>query len=286
MAAYVFTKVCSSAAQTAVKQIGRQSVISGFRRQLRSAAHSGVVSTQQPITISKEEQTDLYGPEDELEARVLRESLEHHDFFGVGDTFTTHDLFDARVHLGHALGSLDARMRQFVFGQRLGQLIIDLEQTAPLLRDALNFTAHIAYRRGIVLFVSRQPQTAAIVEKAAQECGEYAHCRYWQGGVLTNANEQFGAVTRLPDVVVFLCTLNSVFESHIAVRDAAKMLIPTVGVVDTNCDPNLVTYPVPGNDDTPAAVRLYCRLFKEAVLRGKAKRTEMEQRLRSEMELR
>jgi small subunit ribosomal protein S2 len=73
-----------------------------------------------------------------------------------------------------------------------------------------------------------------------------------------------------------LNTLDTVLAQHGAVGDAAKMLIPTVGVVDTNCDPNLLTYPIPGNDDTLCAVQLYCKLFKEAILRGKNKRKQVE----------
>lgn len=68
--------------------------------------------------------------------------------------------------------------------------------------------------------------------------------------------------------------MNNVFDQHKAVRDAAKMLIPTVGVVDTCCDPNLLTYFVPGNDDTPCSIELYCNLFKDAILLGKKKRDE------------
>ena len=86
----------------------------------------------------------------------------------------------------------------------------------------------------------------------------------------------FGGVTRLPDVMVLLNTLDTVLEPHGAVQHAAKMLIPTVGVVDSNCDPRLVTYPVPGNDDSASAVQLYCRLFSEAVRRGKAAREQHE----------
>lgn len=106
------------------------------------------------------------------------------------------------------------------------------------------------------------------------ELVEYSHTRFWRGGVFTNANVQFGAVTRLPDLCIFLNTLSNVLTQHSAVKDCAKMAIPTVGVVDTNCNPNLITYPVPGNDDTPAAIALYCKLFKSAILLGKAKMKE------------
>lgn len=114
-----------------------------------------------------------------------------------------------------------------------------------------------------------------LVENTAKDCGEYAHTRFWQGGILTNSTIQFGCETRLPDLIIFVNTLNNVLNQHTAVRDAAKMLIPTVGIVDTNCNPNLITYPVPGNDDTPASVKLYCDLFKNAILKGKEKRKEL-----------
>lgn len=104
------------------------------------------------------------------------------------------------------------------------------------------------------------------------ECGEYSHTRLWAGGILTNSTAQFGGMIRLPDLIIFLHSQRNIFDSHYAVRDAAKMLIPSVGIVDTNCDPRLITYPVPGNDDSMPAVKLYCKLFKEAILAGKQKR--------------
>lgn len=167
-------------------------------------------------------------------------------------------------------------MEPYLYGCRLDQDIFDLDQTVEHLQLALNFTAHIAYRGGIILFVSRRRQFGHLVESTAKDCGEYAHTRYWQGGLLTNANIQYGPGVRLPDLIIFLSTLNNVFQQHVGVRDAAKMNIPTVGVVDSNCNPCLVTYPVPGNDDTPVAMELYCRLFKMTINRAKDKRRQME----------
>lgn len=167
-------------------------------------------------------------------------------------------------------------MEPYIFGSRLDQDIIDLEQTALHLQLALNFTAHVAYCKGIILFVSRNRQFTHLIENTAQDCGEYAHTRYFKGGLLTNAPLLFGPMVRLPDLIIFLHTLNNVFEPHVAVRDAAKMSIPTVGIVDTNCNPCLITYPVPGNDDSPPAVHLYCRLFRTAIKRAKEKRRQME----------
>lgn len=200
------------------------------------------------------------------------ESLKHPDYFNVHNLFTVRDLFNARVHYGHKEGSLDDRMRPFIYGTRLGHIIFDLDKTAIHLRHALNFAAHIAYRDGIIMFVNRGAQNAHYVERVAMECGEFSHTRFWRGGVFTNANVQFGAVTRLPDLCIFFNTLNNVMTPHGAVRDSAKMNIPTIGIVDSNCNPNLITYPVPGNDDTPTSVELFCNLFKKAIIRGKEQR--------------
>jgi len=203
-----------------------------------------------------------------------QESLQHEDYFDVKSLVTLKDLFSARVHLGHKAGSRNIYMSPYIFGCRQGVDIIDLEQTLVRLQDAMNFTAHIAYRGGIILFLSRHNQMLPVIEKTAADCGEFSHCRYWKGGTFTNSTIQFQSETRLPDLCIFLNTLNNAFLSHRAMTEATKLLIPIVGIVDTNCDPRLATYPVPGNDDSPSAITLYCRLFKEAILKGKAKRKE------------
>ncbi|XP_051906146.1 28S ribosomal protein S2, mitochondrial [Hippocampus zosterae] len=213
---------------------------------------------------------------DHVSEEIMKLPLEKPDFFRVSELFSVKDLFDARVHLGHKKGCRHRLMVPYLYGCRLDQDILDLDQTAEHLRLALNFTAHVAYRGGVILFVSRCRQFAHLVESTARDCGEYAHTRYWQGGLLTNAHVQYGAGVRLPDLLIFLSTLTNVFRTHVGLRDAAKMNIPTVGVVDSNCNPSLVTYPVPGNDDTPAAVELFCRLFKMAVRRGKDRRKQAE----------
>ncbi|XP_058462019.1 small ribosomal subunit protein uS2m isoform X2 [Malaya genurostris] len=200
--------------------------------------------------------------------------LNHPDYFGVHRLFTVEDLFIAKVHLGHKEGTLHDNMKGYLYGSRLGHCILDLDKTAEYLRLALNITAHVAYRDGIILFINRSPQNGHMVDKTAIECGEYSHTRFWRSGIFTNSKVQFGAVTRLPDLCIFINTLNTVLDMHPAVKDSAKMSIPTVGIVDTNCNPNLITYPVPGNDDTPSAIELYCKLFKNAILLGKARRKE------------
>lgn len=206
-------------------------------------------------------------------AETLQEALKHDDYFNVRNLVTLKDLFHNNAHLGHNKGCRNVYMTPYLFGTRSDIDIIDLEQTVPLFQDALNFTAHIAYRGGIILFVSRSKGMMPYVEKTAEVCGEYAHCRHWIGGVFTNAHHAFGQKVRLPDLVILLNTLDGAFQEHRAVVDSAKMLIPTVAIVDTNCDPRLITYPVPANDDTFKTMSYYLNLFETAILNGKRKRS-------------
>lgn len=118
------------------------------------------------------------------------------------------DLFDARVHYGHKDGTLDPNMKPYIYGSRLGHLIFDLDKTAEMLCDALNFAAHIAHRGGIILFVCHFPQHTLSVENAAKQAGEYAHAREWDFHLLTNSEKVYNGVTRLPDLVILISTLN------------------------------------------------------------------------------
>lgn len=204
----------------------------------------------------------------------MLDPLTHPDFFQVHNLFTVKDLYNARVHYGHKETSMNKHMETFIFGSRIGHLIIDLDQTAELLRQALNFTAHIAFRGGIILFVSKNPQITYLVDKTAKECKEFSHTRFWRKGIFTNSTNQFRSMTRLPDLCIFINTLDIMTE-HIGITHAAKMCIPSVGVVDTNCNPNLITYPIPGNDDSLCSIELYCSLFKQAILRGKKAREQL-----------
>lgn len=200
------------------------------------------------------------------------------EFFGLKNLYTIEDLMEARVHFGHKERMLNEHMRPYIFGKRLGVLIFDLEQTDKLLQHALVVTAEMAYREGIILFIHQSRQNGHLVEAAAKECGEYAYCRRWSSSVFTDSQRTFGTVTRLPDLVVIFSLLEKVNELHRAVTISAKMLIPSVGICDTNADPTLVTYPVPGNDDSPQSIEFYCRLFKTAVMNGKQKRKEVIER--------
>ena len=207
-----------------------------------------------------------------LDEQKQTEVLQHPDYFHVHNLFTIKDLFEARVHYGHMEGSFDERMSPYIYGSRMGHMIFDLDKTAEYLRSALNIAAHTAYRDGVILFFLRGAQNSHMVENLALECGEFAHTRFWRGGIFTNSSKQFGEITRLPDLCIFFNTLNNILTQHTAVRDSAKMRIATIGVVDSNCNPNLITYPIPGNDDSPSAIQFYCNVFKAAILRGKEQR--------------
>lgn len=211
----------------------------------------------------------------ESSEEVVLNPLTHPDFFQVHTLFTVKDLYNARVHYGHKETLMHKNMESFVFGSRMGYTIIDLDQTAELLRQALNFIAHVAFREGIILFISRNPQTTYLVDKTARECKEFSHTRFWKNGLFTNSKHYFKTITRLPDLCIFLNTFETAMKEHTAVAHSAKMCIPSVGIVDTNCDPNLITYPIPGNDDSLCSIELYCSLFKEAILRGKKAKEQL-----------
>ena len=151
--------------------------------------------------------TDSASPApDPGDPKTKLDPLAERDFFGVGKLFTVRDLFEARVHLGHTPRSVDRRMRTFLYGARFDTAVFDLDQTALHLRQALNFVAQVCARGGLVLFACRQPHLTHLVESAAVESGEYAHCRPWSGEHFCAPQSSYGGVVRLPDVVILLHT--------------------------------------------------------------------------------
>jgi len=232
-------------------------------------SHSRLIARTKVSSAKPEELTK------KTEVQPSIDPMKSRDYFQVHKLFTIEDLFRARVHLGHTSTSINAQMKPFVYGTRFNTSIIDLDETALLLRQALNFLAHIAYNEGVILFAVRQPQLVHMVERTAIECGEYAHCRKWQTAILLDEERVFGFAIRKPDVIIFLHTKDGTeYKGHQAIIDAAKMNIPTVGIVDTDCEPNIISYPVPGNDDSIESQQLYLHLFKQAILLGKKKRKE------------
>ncbi|ETN78794.1 putative ribosomal protein S2 [Necator americanus] len=154
----------------------------------------------------------------------ISDTLRVEDKFKLESLVTVSDMFNARLHLGHKIGTLNNNMKWALYGERLGVCVFDLDITRSHLMRALNFVAHVAMRGGLILFVTTNRDTMFSVEKTAEEV------------------------------------------------EAAKVAIPTVGVVDSNSDPAYLTYLVPANDDTPQSVEYLLRLFKEAIIRGKEAR--------------
>ena len=221
-------------------------------------------------------------------------------------TFTMRQLLEAGVHFGHTTRRWNPRMSPYLFGERNGVHIIDLEQTVPLLHQALTFARQIVSNGGRVLFVATKRQASERVAEAAQRCGQYYVNHRWLGGMLTNWKTISHSIKRLRDIENRLAEENvgltkkellnltrerdkleralggikemgglpdvlvviDTNKEHIAVAEARKLGIPVIAVVDSNSDPEGLMFPVPGNDDAIRAISLYCELFADAVLDG------------------
>lgn len=186
--------------------------------------------------------------------------------------FSVRQLMNARVHMGHKASLWNPRMAPYILGERNGLHIIDLDQSVPLLRRALIVVSQLASSGGTFLWLGpRDVQKSRIVRRQAARAGAYTIDGHrWIGGTLTNPIESRQAEKfqyRLPDCV-FVIDTN---RHQPALREARQCGIPTVGIVDSDCDPSLVSYPIPGNDDGAHAIYLYCHLMRRAILTGRNK---------------
>jgi small subunit ribosomal protein S2 len=222
---------------------------------------------------------------------------------------TMRQMLEAGVHFGHQTRYWNPKMAPYIFGARGKIHIINLEKTVPLFTDAMNFLSAIAQKRGSILFIGTKRSAREAVKEEATRCGMPYMTQRWLGGTLTNfrtvkqsvsrlkeleAAETDGTfeklvkhevlqrrrerekldsslggikgLDRLPDALFVI----DIGHEDIAVKEAKKLGIPVVAVVDTNYDPNLVDYAIPGNDDAIRAVQLYARAAADAVLEGKA----------------
>lgn len=221
-------------------------------------------------------------------------------------------LFEAGVHFGHQKRSWDPKMAPYIYGARNRVHIIDLEKTLPLFKDALNFISRIAARGGKILFVGTKPAAANTIKEQAERCQmPYVNCR-WLGGELTNFKtvrqsvnklkelesmqadgnfkqfvkkealvraRQLQKLTRslggikemnsLPDALFVL----DVGYEDISIKEANKLGIPVIGVVDTNNSPEGIDYPIPGNDDALRAIELYISSVANAIIDAKNSQT-------------
>jgi len=220
--------------------------------------------------------------------------------------FTMRQLLEAGVHFGHQTHRWNPKMRNYIYGSRNGIHIIDLSQTVPLLHTALVAVADTVAKGGRVLFVGTKRSASELVADAAKRSAQYYVNSRWLGGTLTNwktishsiktlrttddvlGKEQSGLTKRemleltrtkekldkslggikdmggVPDLL-FVIDTN---KEQIAIKEANRLGIPVIAVIDTNSDPAGVTYPIPGNDDAGRAVALYCDLISRACIEG------------------
>jgi len=222
---------------------------------------------------------------------------------------TMRQMLEAGVHFGHQTRYWNPKMGPYIFGARGKIHIINLEKTVPLFNDAMNFISGIAQKRGTILFIGTKRSARESIKEEAERCGMPFMTQRWLGGTLTNfrtvkqsvsrlkeleAGETDGTfqkmvkhevlglrrerdkleaslggikdMNRLPDALFVI----DIGHEDIAIKEAKKLGIPVIAVVDTNYNPELVDYAIPGNDDAIRAVQLYARAAADAVLEGKA----------------
>src|ERR1700752_1851797 len=226
-------------------------------------------------------------------------------------TITMKELLEAGVHFGHQTKRWNPKMKEYIFGERNGIYIIDLQKTLKMFKEASKFMQDLASEGRIVLFVGTKRQAQDVISEEAQRCGMFYINQRWLGGVLTNFPAIHRSLGRLRDLEAMVTdgrydTLSkkeiarnekekrkllknlegirqmsrlpdAVFvvdtrKEKIAVDEARKLKIPVIGVVDTNCDPDEVDYVIPGNDDALRAIRLFASKIAEAVLAGRGMR--------------
>jgi small subunit ribosomal protein S2 len=218
------------------------------------------------------------------------------------------DLLEAGVHFGHQTKRWNPKMKEYIFGERNGIYIIDLNKTVKLFRDAEEFVTNLAAEGKTILFVGTKRQAQDVISEEAVRCGMYFINQRWLGGLLTNFATIQRSLGRLRDIEAMSTdgrydTLSkkeiarnekekrkllknlegirhmarlpdAVFvvdtrKEKIAVDEARKLKIPVIGVVDTNCDPDEVDYVIPGNDDALRAIRLFSARIADAVVAGR-----------------
>lgn len=223
--------------------------------------------------------------------------------------FSMRQLLEAGAHFGHQTHRWNPKMDRFIFGSKSNIHIIDLSQTVPLLHQALLKVREVAANGGRILFVGTKRQASDHIASAARRCAQYFINQRWLGGTLTNWQTVSKSIARLKELealvgenapagltkkeilnltrerdkldrslggiaamggvpdLMFVIDTN---KEAIAIQEAKKLGIPVVAIVDSNCDPDDVTFPIPGNDDAARAIQMYCDLIADAVLDGLA----------------
>ena len=217
-------------------------------------------------------------------------------------------LLEAGAHFGHQTHRWNPKMERYIFGSRSNIHIIDLSQSIPLLHQALVKVREVAASGGRILFVGTKRQASDPIAVAARRCAQYYVNHRWLGGTLTNWRTVSGSIARLRELeglmeggesgrtkkellqltrerdklelslggikdmggipdLMFVIDTN---KEAIAIQEARKLNIPVIAILDTNCNPDGITFPIPGNDDAARAIQLYCDLMADSILDGLA----------------
>jgi small subunit ribosomal protein S2 len=230
---------------------------------------------------------------------------------------TMKQLLEAGVHFGHQTSRWNPKMKPYIFGARNGIYIIDLQQTVKMFKDAYGFVRNLVADGGSILFVGTKKQAQDAIREEAERCGMFYVTNRWLGGMLTNFQTIKASIDRLrkhdetlesPVMAEALTKKELIMiqrerdklmaalggirnmrklpdalfivdpkKEEIAVKEANKLGIPVVAAVDTNCDPDVIDYKIPGNDDAIRAIRLFCTAIADAVLEGKGLAEERQQ---------
>jgi len=196
-------------------------------------------------------------------------------------TTLVRQLLDAGVHFGHQTKRWNPKMKRFIFGSRSGIYIIDLEKTEAHLKAACEFLEALAAKGQRVVFIGTKKQAKPILEAEAQRCGMPYVVNRWLGGTLTNFTTVRKSIERLKELEGHFAGLAEldrlpaclfvvdIKREEIAVREANRLAIPIVAICDTNADPDLIAYPIPGNDDAIRSIQLIVSLIADSVLAGR-----------------
>ena len=218
------------------------------------------------------------------------------------------ELLECGVHFGHQTRRWNPKMAEYIFAERNGIYIIDLQKTLRMLETAVSFVQDVAAKGGTILFVGTKRQSQEAVHAEAIRCGMYHVNHRWLGGMLTNyqtirrsinrldkldADEANGLFEQIPKKEVIslrrekgkldnnlkgiremkkvpeVLVVTDTRKEHTAIAEANKLNIPIIAIVDTNCDPDPIDLPVPGNDDAIRSIRLICSVLAEAVIEGR-----------------
>ena len=183
-------------------------------------------------------------------------------------------LLEAGVHFGHQTRRWNPKMAKYIFTERNGIYIIDLQKTVKKLDEAYNYVKEVAAEGGDILFVGTKKQAQESIRDEALRCGmHYVNAR-WLGGMLTNFRTIRKRIDRMAQLQNMKTLPKAMFivdphKERIAVAEARKLNIPIVAIVDTNCNPDEIDYVIPGNDDAIRAVKLIAGAMADAVLEGK-----------------